>query len=298
MPSSFIIKKETSATLTNFLGKKSYSAHFILVDDSTANHCLPVLLKEQPVLHEAEVIEIFSGEEFKNIETVQRVWEKLSEHNADRNAVLINLGGGVVCDLGGFAAATYKRGIDFIHIPTTLLAQVDAAFGGKQGIDFMHFKNQIGIFQMPSAVVVDVTYLKTLPEEQLQNGFAEVVKHALLAGNEYWKAISGIENLKEISWKKIVKDSFAFKMSVVKKDPTEKGMRKILNFGHTIGHAIETFKLTNHEMALHGFCIAAGMIGELFLSEKMLGLKPKQFEEAVAFLKNHFPSVHYSRKRF
>jgi 3-dehydroquinate synthase len=299
MPSSsFIIQKETSATLTDFLRKKSYSAHFILVDDVTANHCLPLLLKQQPILHEAEVIEIFSGEEYKDIETVQRVWEKLSEHNADRNAVLINLGGGVVCDLGGFAAATYKRGIDFIHIPTTLLAQVDAAFGGKQGIDFMHFKNQVGVFQMPSAVVVDVMYLKTLPEEQVQNGFAEVVKHSLLAGDDYWKKISRIENLEQVNWRKIVSDSIDFKMSVVKKDPAEKGLRKILNFGHTIGHAIETFKLSNHEMALHGFCIAAGMIGELFLSEKILGLKQKQFEEAVAFLKNHFPLVTIEEKDF
>ena len=192
MPSSsLLIKNKTSAALTNFLRKKSYSGHFILVDDNTANHCLPILLKEQSMLHKAEVIEIFSGEEFKNIETVQPM-EKLSEQNADRNAVLINLGGGVVCDLGGFAAAAYKRGIDFIHIPTTLLAMVDAAHGGKQGIDFMHFKNQIGVFQMPFGVVVDVMYLKTLPEEQLQNGFAEVVKHRLLAGDDYWKKISRI----------------------------------------------------------------------------------------------------------
>ena len=298
MPDSSFIIQNNSAALTNFLRRKSYSAHFILVDDQTVNHCLPLLWKEHSSLHDAQVIEIFSGEEFKNIETVQRVWEKLSEENADRNAVLINLGGGVICDLGGFAASAYKRGIDFIHIPTTLLAMVDAAHGGKQGIDFMNFKNQIGVFQMPVAVAVDVRYLKTLPDEHLANGFAEVVKHSLLAGDDYWKKISRITDLKKANWKKIVSDSLDFKLKIVKQDPKERGLRKVLNFGHTIGHAIETSKLNNHEMTLHGFCIATGLIGELFLSEKILGLKQKQLKEVISFLKNNFPSIHIEEKDF
>ncbi len=252
---------------------------------------MPVLLKGIEILRNATVIEIFSGEAFKNIETVQQVWEQLTEHRADRKSVLINLAGGMGCDLGGFAAGTYKRGIDFIQVPTTVLSQADAAYGGKQGIDFSNYKNQIGVFKDPAAIFVNPEFLKTLPAEQIVNGFAEVVKHSLLDGGKFWKKIYSIENLSSVNWKKIVQQSCEFKLSVVKADPYEKGLRKILNFGHTIGHALETYLLNNNVDALHGYCVAAGMIGELYLSHMICGLAEKKMRKAASYITNHFPSV-------
>lgn len=286
-----IYYKNISKAFADFLHRKQYSTHFILVDENTGNHCLPVLLREMPRLHDASVIEIFAGESFKNIESVQQVWEQLTEQRADRKSVLINLGGGMVCDLGGFAAATYKRGIDFIHVPTTLLSQTDAAYGGKQGIDFHHYKNQVGVFKEPAATFVKTGFLATLPAEQLINGFAEVVKHGLLAGGKFWKRVQSIDELSTVKWEKIVADSSQIKLSVVEKDPFEKGFRKILNFGHTIGHSIETNLLNRGEDALHGFCIAAGMTAELFLSVSCCGLSEKKMLAAVALLHRHFPPV-------
>jgi 3-dehydroquinate synthase len=267
-----IFTKNFSGELSRFLKKKKYSNHFILVDDHTVNYCLPVLLREVAALESSSIIEIFSGEAFKNIETAEHVWEQLTERHADRRSVLINLGGGMVCDLGGFVAGTYKRGIDFIHIPTTLLSQSDAAYGGKQAIDFLNYKNQVGIFKDPAGIFVSTVFLDSLPAEQVNNGFAEVVKHGLLAGGELWKKIHTIRNLEDVKWKELVRDSIKVKLAVVEKDPFETGLRKILNFGHTIGHAIETNLMNKGEETLHGFCIAAGMIGELFLSHTVCGL--------------------------
>lgn len=281
--------KNFAEELSGLLSKRKYSSVFILVDDQTVNYCLPVLFQEVPALQSARVIEIFSGEGFKNLETVEQVWESLTTWHADRRALLINLGGGMVCDLGGFAAGTYKRGIDFIHVPTTLLSQVDAAYGGKQGIDFNHFKNQVGIFCNPAAIFVHTDFLKTLPQVQITNGFAEVVKHGLLSGGKFWKQLQLLDDLSSVSWSKIVKESAAIKISVVKQDPFERGLRKILNLGHTIGHAIESKLLSRGGDTLHGFCIAAGMIGELYLSWQLCGLPEKKMKEAVSFIARHFP---------
>lgn len=290
-PSPNIFHNKFSQSFAAFLSAKKYTTCFILADDQTVNYCLPVLLKKVDALKSARVIEIFSGESFKNIDSTQQVWESLTEQNADRHAVLINLGGGMVCDLGGFAAATYKRGIDFIHVPTTLLSQVDAAYGGKQGIDFNHFKNQVGIFRNPAAIFVHVEFLNTLPKEQWVNGFAELVKHGLLAGGKYWKQLKDIEDLAAVNWKKTVRDSAGIKLAVVEKDPLEKDLRKILNFGHTIGHAIETNLLSRGEAVLHGYCIAAGMIGELFLSQQLCGFPQKKMLQIIDLLRRHFPAV-------
>ncbi|MBA2423689.1 MAG: 3-dehydroquinate synthase [Chitinophagales bacterium] len=296
--STNIYSHNCSGELSKFLDRKNYSQHFILVDDNTVNLCLPVLLKGIQELQDATVIEIFSGEAFKNIDTVQQVWEQLTEYHADRRSVLINLVGGMGCDLGGFAAATYKRGIDFIHLPTTLLSQADAAYGGKQGIDFSNYKNQIGVFKDPAAIFVNPEFLKTLPAEQILNGFAEVVKHSLLDGGKFWKKIYLIENLSSVNWKKIVQQSCEFKLSVVKADPYEKGLRKILNFGHTIGHAIETHLLKNNVDVLHGYCVAAGMIGELHLSHKLCGMPEKKMRKGASYITNHFPNVNVTENFF
>ncbi|MFI5134311.1 MAG: 3-dehydroquinate synthase [Chitinophagales bacterium] len=293
-----IITKSFQKNLTQFLKGKNYSRHFILTDDNTNEHCLPVLLNEIPALSSATVIRIYAGEEHKTLQAAEYVWKRLTEEKADRNAVLINLGGGMVCDLGGFAASTFKRGIDFIHIPTTLLAQVDAAIGGKQGIDFLNYKNQIGVFKQPAAIFIHDEFLKTLPPEQITSGFAEVVKHALIAGGNFWKKVGSMENLTDVEWKEIVNESIEVKLSVVKKDPEEKNLRKVLNFGHTIGHAIESWLMNQKTETLHGHCVAAGIIGELYLSEICCSLSPKKSKEAIDVIKKHFPEIHFSENDF
>ncbi|MEO5673598.1 MAG: 3-dehydroquinate synthase [Chitinophagales bacterium] len=284
-----VFSKSFGKKFSSFLEEKKYTKHFLLCDDNTHVSCLPVLLSEIPEMAAASVIKIYDGEEHKNIYAVEYVWEKLTGENADRNAVLINLGGGMVCDLGGFAAATFKRGIDFIHVPTTLLSMADAAVGGKQGIDFMNYKNQIGVFKMPAAIFIHESFLLTLPEEQLKSGFAEIIKHALLAGGKFWKEILELPSLKEINWVNIIEQSLAAKAAVVEKDPYEKSIRKVLNFGHTIGHAIESFQLSKNQNTHHGFCIAAGMMGELYLSSLLCGLSLKKRDQALAVIKNIFP---------
>lgn len=283
--------------LSSFLKDKNYSAHFILTDDNTHKHCLPVFTDNfRGRAFDPEtggIIKIYAGEQHKNIQAVEYVWKRLSEANADRNSVLINLGGGMVCDLGGFAAATYKRGIDFIHVPTSLLAMCDAAIGGKQGIDFLNFKNQVGVFESPRRVFINDGFLKTLPQEQLVSGFAEVVKHAFIAGGKFRKSVMEIDDLAKVRWKKIISASIDLKLSVVNRDPFEKNFRKVLNFGHTIGHALESFLLDKKLSPLHGNCVAAGMIGELYLSCICCGLSDKKREEAVSFIKSFFPKINF-----
>lgn len=281
--------KSFGKKFSSFLRQEKYSQHFILCDDNTNISCLPVLITEVPETAPAIVIKVYAGEENKNLQALEYVWKRLSEEHADRRAVLINLGGGMICDLGGFAAATYKRGIDFVHVPTSLLGQADAAVGGKQGIDFLNYKNQLGVFTLPAAIFVHESFLLTLPEEQMKSGFAEIVKHALIVGGKFWKEVRVISNLKEVNWSPLIEKSLEAKSAVVEKDPREKNLRKVLNFGHTIGHAIESFLLGKKEKTLHGFCVAAGMIGELYLSSIICGLSLKKRDEAFALIKKHFP---------
>jgi 3-dehydroquinate synthase len=196
----------------------------------------------------------------------------------------MNLGGGVICDMGGFCASTYKRGIDFINLPTTLLAQVDASAGGKLGIDFQGFKNHIGLFSLPVAVLIDPGFLNTLPERELKSGFAEVIKHCLIADHDQWEKVKEVAFQKQ-PWKDLIAHSISIKSSVVLNDPREKGLRKILNFGHTLGHAIETYFLgTKKYEVLHGEAVAAGMICEIFLSEELLKLNSADADSAVDYL--------------
>ena len=240
---------------------------FILVDENTKKKCLPKLLSNCDRLKNAEIIEIVSGEENKNIITCFSIWQTLSDSFADRNSVIINLGGGVITDIGGFTASTFKRGIKFINIPTTLLAQVDAAIGGKTGIDFENLKNQIGTFSNPEAVFIYPDFLKTLPENHLCSGFAEIIKHSLIADEKYWKKIKKLQ-LENISdWTEIILQSLKIKNERIIKDPFDKDLRKDLNFGHTIGHALEAFSLESvSKSLLHGEAVAIGIICESYLS--------------------------------
>tara|TARA_B100001564_G_scaffold47930_1_gene35055 strand:+ start:3258 stop:4295 length:1038 start_codon:yes stop_codon:yes gene_type:complete len=258
------IKIGNSATYLNkYIIDHNYSKICILVDDNTVNNCLNIIKNDLKFSY--EVFQIQSGEEKKNLETCSEIWNHLTENTYDRRSLIINLGGGVICDMGGFIASTYKRGIDFINIPTTLLAQVDASVGGKLGIDFNNFKNQIGVFKIPNLIIVDIKFLATLPERELKSGFAEVIKHCLIIDNEKFNEINKIE-WSQNNWDEIVRHSIEIKSNVVKNDLEENGIRKILNFGHSLGHAIETTYLHKNNKLLHGEAIAIGMICESFIS--------------------------------
>lgn len=240
----------------------NYSQVAILVDENTKRDCLSKL----PQIENALIIEIKSGEEYKNISTCNFIWEQLTINNFDRNALLINLGGGVIGDMGGFCAATYKRGLEFIHIPTTLLAMVDASVGGKLGIDFKGFKNQIGLFNNPKAVLISSEFLETLAESELKSGFAEVVKHALISDNSLWLKLKNTP-FTDLDWEDIIDTSVQIKNKIVLADPFEKGERKKLNFGHTFGHAIESYYLEKRTPISHGEAVFMGMILETKISD-------------------------------
>ena len=238
-----------------------YSKVAILVDENTKRECFSLL----PKISNSIIIEVPSGEENKNISICNTVWKKLSLNNFDRNSVLINLGGGVIGDMGGFCASTYKRGLDFIQIPTTLLAMVDASIGGKIGINFNGLKNQIGLFSNPKSVIINPIFLKTVSEKQLQSGFAEVIKHSLITDKKHWEILSNTA-FKDLDWQNIIDISIQIKNTIVKSDPLEKNNRKKLNFGHTYGHAIESYYLEEKKPILHGEAVLMGIILESELS--------------------------------
>ncbi|MDG1719614.1 MAG: 3-dehydroquinate synthase [Flavobacteriales bacterium] len=243
------------------LDVSKYSKIGILVDENTKEFCLPLLSK----IKKSIVIEIKSAEENKNIDSCNLIWEALSQNSFDRNSLLINLGGGVIGDMGGFCASTYKRGIDFIQIPTSLLAMVDASVGGKLGIDFNGLKNHVGLFSNPKSVIINPKFLETLAENELKSGFAEVVKHALITDKNLWNHLKN-SNLLDLDWEEIIENSVQIKNKIVMSDPKEKGERKKLNFGHTFGHAIESYYLQKGTPILHGEAIFMGIILESELS--------------------------------
>ena len=259
-------------SLSAFLNANPYTNIQVLVDEKTFRYCYPII---KPIFPKHNLVKIKSGEQQKNLDTCQTIWESMTNHELDRHALMINLGGGVIGDMGGFCAATYKRGIDFIQIPTTLLSQVDASVGGKLGIDFQGLKNHIGVFQTPKTVLIDPVFLESLSFAEKRSGFAEIVKHCLIMDVDKWNIIRK-KDFEEQDFNDLIAHSVAIKQQVVKADPTEKGLRKILNFGHTLGHAIETYFLGKPKLhLLHGEAIAAGMICEAFISyqRKMIDQK-------------------------
>lgn len=272
------------------VGQLEYSSLFVLVDENTEQHCLPILQKQNHQDRKFDLIKIQSGEINKNIITCQSIWEALIANNADRNSLLVNLGGGVIGDMGGFCASTYMRGIRFIQIPTTLLSQVDASVGGKLGIDHKSLKNVIGLFKNPEMVFVDKSFLKTLSERQLMSGFAEIFKHALIKDKLHWEKLTTHKNIASVeAWEDILKTSIKIKKEVVEKDPLESGYRKILNFGHTIGHGIESHFLESNDSYLHGEAIALGMICEAYLSHKKNHLDLDALNSISNVLLSHYP---------
>lgn len=249
-----------------------YSKVFIFCDENSSKYCLPYLIEHVPMLIGSELIEIEPGEQNKTLDICSDVWQTISESKADRKALIVNLGGGVVCDMGGLIASLYKRGLRFFHIPTTLLAQVDASIGGKLAVDLAGHKNQIGLFNNPDLVLVVPEFLKSLPQRHWLSGLAEVSKHALIYDADYWAFLSNMDLQDEEYLNALLHKSISIKNEIVLEDWEEKGKRKILNFGHTIGHAIESQALRENRDMLHGEAIAVGMFVEAILSHENCNL--------------------------
>lgn len=275
-----IVFDEQLNSLGIFLEEKQYSQVIIIADSHTAELCHPKLIELLPQLASAPMIVVPAGESNKNLRECEEAWAKMLKVHVDRNAVVLNLGGGVIGDMGGFIAACYKRGVDFIQIPTTVLSQVDSSIGGKLGVDFRYGKNLIGVFKNPVLVIISTVWFETLEQRQIVNGFAEVYKHALIQAPNQWKVLRDDLKLPPDNFHEILFDSLMVKKSVVEEDPFEKGKRKILNFGHTIGHAIEAYSIEHDESPLfHGEAIAAGMLIEAYIGTITSGFPLSQLKE-------------------
>ena len=282
--------------LENLLKTETYSKIFVLVDENTNEHCLPYFLSNLPTEIEIEIIEIEPGEENKNIYTCIDLWHTLIELDADRKSIMINLGGGVITDIGGFVASTYKRGIDFVNVPTTLLAMVDASVGGKTGVDLGSLKNQIGVFNEPKSVIVISKFLETLPTNQMRSGLAEMLKHGLIYDKTYWDKLKHLNNLNTDDLDVLIKQSIEIKNKIVSQDLKENGIRKALNFGHTLGHAIESYFLESEDkkQVLHGEAIAIGMILESYLSYKLEFISKDSYAEIKYIITDVFEKISFN----
>lgn len=285
---NIVITKDVALALSEKLADLQPSKIAVLVDENTSEHCFPLI---QSVVPEAYVIEIKSSEENKTLDTCQHIWSKLTEYKFDRKGLVINLGGGVIGDMGGFCAATYKRGLQFFQLPTTLLSQVDASVGGKLGVDFFGFKNHIGLFKVPDAVIIDTQFLKTLIPAEVRSGFAEIIKHCLIADKEKWNELTAIA-YQDQNWDDLVAHSIQIKDKITLSDPFEGGLRKILNFGHTVGHAIEThFLAISGKRLLHGEAIAIGMICESYLSVERGFISQTDLEDITQYILSIYGKV-------
>jgi len=284
------------AALQYIMSEIQPSKVFVLLDEHTKVDCLPYFLEQFPSAYAPIPLTIPAGETHKTIATCLEIWSQLSENGADRKSLLINLGGGVVTDLGGFVACTYQRGIEFINVPTSLLAMVDASVGGKNGVDLGTLKNQIGVIHNPRAVVVDTHFLKTLPREQFKSGVSEMIKHGFIHSEAYLEQVMAMDknNGKEVS--QLIWDSILIKNNIITEDPFEQGLRKTLNYGHTLGHAIESYCLESptKESLLHGEAIAIGMILANYISSQQYSFPKKKLDETSAFLLKTFGKVDFS----
>ena len=263
---------------------------FVLVDENTRVHCLPTLLKTLPLPPE-QILCIPAGEEHKTLHTVERIWQFLEQQGATRKSILFCLGGGVLTDMGGFAAATFKRGITWINVPTTLLGMVDAAAGGKTGFNYGGLKNEIGLIREAKQTIIDTDFLRTLPHKQFLSGFAEMLKHALVSSPLELASIRAFDpNQPDYELlQELVARSVEIKNYIVDSDPEESGMRQTLNFGHTVGHAIEEYSLRHdEEPILHGYAVLYGMVAELYLSVSRLGFPERDLQAVISIMKEFY----------
>ena len=279
--------------LNRNIKESNYSKIFVLVDENSNEHCLPQLLPMIETQSEIEIIELESGEENKTIETCVQIWNVLIELGADRKSLIINVGGGVITDMGGFIASTFKRGIPFVNIPTTLLSMVDASVGGKNGVDLGGLKNQIGTITNPQMVIIDSNFLESLPQNQMRSGLAEMLKHGLIAKKSHWEKFKNLKEINFDDFDDLIFESVSIKSDIVTQDPTENGIRKALNFGHPLGHAIETYFLENPDKTnlLHGEAIVAGMILESYISLQQKLISENEYAEIKSTLNNIFDKI-------
>lgn len=286
-----VISKDLRADLQAFFASLSYDKLFILTDTNTQELCYP-LVESIPALQGAPVITVQAGDTHKDIEQVIHIWSHLSNEGASRNSLLVNLGGGMVTDMGGFAGATFKRGIHTVNIPTTLMASVDAAVGGKTGVNFNGLKNEVGSFYPPECVFIDCEFLRTLDHANLLSGYAEMVKHGLISSMEVYTSVMRFDLDARIDYtllNEMVAQSVAVKERIVAEDPKEHGIRKSLNFGHTVGHAYESLSFKKDRPLLHGHAVAAGIVSELYLSHKVCGFPMDKLSQVVHYLKTYYP---------
>ena len=283
--SNIVFSQQIDAELRKIIEKYPSGKVFLLTDETASRFCLPLI---QTAIDEFSIktVTIASGEENKNIQSVVQVWDFLSNNGADRKSLLINIGGGMLTDLGGFAASTFKRGLDFVNIPTTLLAQVDASLGGKTGFNFNGLKNEIGVFMEPNSVIINTNFLKTIDRENFLSGYAEMLKHGLIKSREHWDELLAydMENIDYEALQEIIAHSVAVKEWHVWNDLTEQNIRKALNFGHTVGHAFESYAMKTGRPILHGYAVVYGMIAELYLSAKQCGLSENDLNSISAWM--------------
>ena len=283
------------AEINNLIERKRYSSIFLICDENSHEHCVPAFLSEIETEIKIEIIEIEAGEELKNITTCVDIWSTLAELGADRKSLIINVGGGVITDIGGFIAATFKRGIDFINVPTTLLAMVDASVGGKNGVDLGHLKNQIGTIVNPEMVFINTIFLNTLPQREMISGYAEMLKHGLIFDETYWQKCAQFDQINFNDLHQLIYRSVEIKNTIVSQDPFENGIRKALNFGHTLGHAIESYFLESQNQLLHGEAIAIGMILESYLSKTKKMLTNQSYILIKTTLKKIYSTVIFTK---
>ncbi|MCC4229712.1 3-dehydroquinate synthase [Zunongwangia profunda] len=290
-------KEEAYQKINDFLVQHTPSKIFILVDTNTHEHCLPGFLPKISTATTIEIIEIEAGEPFKNLDTCMGVWQTMSDLEGDRKSLMINLGGGVVTDLGGFVASTFKRGINYINVPTTLLAMVDASVGGKTGVDLGNLKNQIGVISNAEMVIVDSDYLATLPSEEMRSGLAEILKHGLIADEAYWEKVGNLGELTLNDLDDIIRVSVGIKAKVVAEDPYENGLRKTLNYGHTLGHAIESYCLTHTQKKtlLHGEAVALGIILATYISKELKDFPSEKLDSITKRIVELYGKVEFSK---
>ena len=271
-----IYQEESFEQLASRLAALSYSTAFIIADSNTASHCVPLL---DNFISNYNIKVITHGEQNKTMHQCGITWSYLIENGADRKSIIMNVGGGMICDFGGFVASCFQRGIRFINIPTSLLAMTDAAIGGKSGVDFQGYKNYVGVFSSPEFVWINTTFLNTLPAAEIKNGLTEIVKHAIIGSVELWNALEQIKNIETIHWNDLLELSIPVKLNIIQQDPYEKGIRKALNFGHTIGHALESYFLSTDTPLSHGQAVAFGMLAESKMALDANDLTTADFEK-------------------
>ena len=294
-----IISRHLEESLARAVGNCPHDKLFVLTDRTTQEKCWP-LVADFPCMAGATHIVIGPTDEHKNLETLSAVWTELGRQGATRHSLLVNLGGGMVTDLGGFAAATFKRGIRYINIPTTLLSMVDAAVGGKTGINFNGLKNEIGAFCPAAAVLINTEFLRTLDRENICSGYAEMLKHGLISTEKHWAELVGFD-LETIDYHRLqdmVGQSVAVKENIVAQDPREQGIRKALNLGHTAGHAIESLALQEGRTVLHGYAVAWGLVCELYLSCVREGFPKDKMRQTVNFIKENYGTFAFDCKAY